>query len=245
MDEYAVRENPLWVPLVINGVLIVTLIMLVVSMSIINRDSSKIEGLTSPNSESVGNSDSLRVDKVSDVKSNLDDVTPDVDDVAPDVTPVVTPVAPVISDVASDTFPEPVSSSLIDCVKDFECFVEVSIGCQKSKVSRDVILFDSGSISVLDIDMELKGLKNGKCNYYHDVVSLDVNLNAESIALLESQGLSESEIEAQRALAEKSVGESIGLEINCDFPNDELTAMLERWDFGQVDDGDWDVATCV
>ncbi len=126
----------------------------------------------------------------------------------------------------------PISAKVINCGNDYNCFLNASINCEKSKVlvneSIDVffVRFD------IDTQMQIKGMKKDFCllsmkNKKVDFVLNEEVLNAFSFGLLTHKQFIEMQRRARsQAKQYKDISGTCKL-----FPN-QVTPFLQSWQYG-------------
>ena len=235
------NEISLMWPLVINGILILVLIVLLVIMFISSgKVSTGFEEIDNGVDElgslgSVDDDDDVGLDDNDNI--GIDDVN-----IEDEVVEVNYTGNESNDNVEIDGVDEVLES--IDCVEDFSCFISAGENCLEASVRREVAILDGLSIVELTIGLELGGLEGGKCKYGHEIMSLNLEFENSTIEDFEEQGMSMEEIELQRVAFEEDAKEHIGETRECLFEIDDLNAMFMRWDEGELDGSDWDVAEC-
>ncbi len=148
-----------------------------------------------------------------------------------------------------------------DCEGDFECFLGESQNCNPSKWIREVDIEILGMVTFGKMLYEVKGSKNGKCEFYIEVTEYNVDLTEESKNKMRSDGMNENEIQSYVNTIDQYSDEIEGRSGTCLFnKNSDLTDILEKinndefsseiscsWGTEESEcetQSDWDVADC-
>ena len=128
-----------------------------------------------------------------------------------------------------------IEAKVINCGNDYDCFLNASVNCEKSKVvvndSIDLffVRFD------LDTQMQIKGMKKDSCilsvkNKKVDFVLNETILNEFSFGLMTHKEF----VELQRR-ARSQAKQYKDFSGSCKLSNEELTGLLNTWNLGFFD----------
>lgn len=124
-----------------------------------------------------------------------------------------------------------------------DCLINASESCTPAKVLVETSAEVFGIAYVESTQLkEVKGLENGKCEYYTIIQDYDFSYTEDGKQALIDQGYAESEIPD---LEEEQKELSLGLNDTCLFETSDLVNLLNNEKEGSFSSSDWDVADCV
>lgn len=147
-------------------------------------------------------------------------------------TPVVTPATP-----APATAPR-------DCGSDLACLIEASRSCQLAAGTSTQSFSLFGILVTSSARLEIRGGVGDTCTLYYVVVDLRVRFTEGLRQSLRDSGQTEAQIQEAEAESNRTVVQARGLDLTCNFPRTELTALLTRWAEGGFSSDDLTPRAC-
>ena len=120
----------------------------------------------------------------------------------------------------------------IDCGEKWECFISYSTECYPAKLQVHRSLNYSSMTSESTVLLGMRGIQDDKCRYYEKLKSVSVTLREEELERMLNESFSQGQIDQQIETADRSAQAKVGVELNCLFYIEDLTAMLIRWQNG-------------
>ena len=140
--------------------------------------------------------------------------------------------------------PEPTAAPEVqDCGLDLDCFITTVESCQKSTFSFNQTMNFMGADIFNSLLIQVAGNEGENCVFTLKTDKILVTISEEAAAQLQESGVSEEDIEAQRAAIEQSQAD-IGYDDTCQGSPADLISMLMRWEEGKFSMLDWDPFTC-
>ncbi len=147
--------------------------------------------------------------------------------------------APVLTATAS-----PVPAS-VNCGEDVDCLIQAAQACQEAQGVFPMRLDFFGAVSTTVLEFEFLGPEaDGTCRFTVRTQSVALTYSDELIRQLKEGGLTEEQIEAQRAEAEELARQQ-GVNGECRGPAEAAADLLRQWQEGRFTSEDWDPFVCT
>ncbi len=115
----------------------------------------------------------------------------------------------------------------IDCGDDFDCFIDASENCNKSKLKHSLTLNLFGVEQTTSKTYKILGTESDKCILFLRTDSIDLGFP-------EDAGMPQEEIDKQKEMYD-ALEDREGI---CKFETKDLTDMLKKWKQGNFDSGE-------
>lgn len=126
----------------------------------------------------------------------------------------------------------PANSSMKNCDKEVQCFIDASASCVPAKVLFYSDLEFFGIHQLANTYMEIRGLQNSNCTFF---------LRTENVTLSFPPGTNQSEIDKANEDANQLEGKN-GV---CHLPASRLHQLLQNWKEGNYQSSDLSNANCI
>tara|TARA_Y100000310_G_scaffold14191_1_gene14393 strand:+ start:163 stop:1035 length:873 start_codon:yes stop_codon:yes gene_type:complete len=131
-----------------------------------------------------------------------------------------------------------VEEELIDCgLNGWDCFIDAAGTCEDARMENFASINFFGINISSGSDYILNKSDLGKCNFYTETKSYDVEYEEELVQSLLDSGLTLEEINQQEQEERDRYQEVIGKYLTCEFEENDLVSVLERWEVGNVSGG--------
>ncbi len=164
--------------------------------------------------------------------------------------PSITAEAPSVAESATTpNTPTPTGPTAtptrVTCDEDVPCLIQASQACQPAEGTYTLQSEVMGAISQIVLQFTIQGpTSQGKCAFEVTPLSVSLEYTDAIRQQLQAQGLSDTEIEAQRQAMEKAARESAPAG-TCVGDGADLAALLQRWEEGHYALDDWAAFTCT
>ena len=135
-------------------------------------------------------------------------------------------------------------AEMTDCGTDFECFIDAAEGCSPSKVTNTISMTAEGMTETDAEYYEIRGEEVGKCVFYIRTESIDVTFSDDLKQEMLNEGYTEEDIVAEENTINDEANNFEGDDGECRFDTEDLVEMLKKWAQGNVEQSDFDSATC-
>ncbi len=123
----------------------------------------------------------------------------------------------------------PETAGLYDCKNNFQCFIDSSKNCEKTKV-RQIYKTNIQDIEkTINNYYELRGVESDKCLFYLRVESIDIKYGKELIKSMTDSGISKEGIEQREKVENIQANAKEGSEGTCEIKISDLAPVLETW----------------
>ena len=116
-----------------------------------------------------------------------------------------------------------------DCKSNFQCFIDASKNCEKTKVKKTYKTNVLGVEKTISNYYELRGIEDDKCLFYLRVESIDIEYSKELIWSMIDSGISKDVIKQREKVENIQTNAKEGSEETCKIKTSDLTSVLETW----------------
>lgn len=140
---------------------------------------------------------------------------------------------------------EPVVATMKDCKTSLDCLLEVVDTCGPAKVNYTSPPIDFfGALITTTTKVELKGLKDGKCGYYQEMLDQEIAFSDEYIAMAKDSNLTDSQIQEQLKVANEGAKNLIGISLDCNTDLANVVSLANDWKEGNFQTLEWQSTDC-